>query len=473
MGESNGEWGEAGEHDEELGALWDSFEKLPEPGTNDTLDAFTAAKRIDIGSLVRVGARLSAPTVLAFALPGGVKFRDMESGKRWTAAGSEFRRLKVIYAGPGRAEHLILAEGETDAARLTLLYPTADVAVMPAGAKRFTAIFAEQVREYTRVLIGTDPDEAGEEGAAKITALLPRAERFAPPAADWCALEGEPPALPTGEVVVRSKLISMREMDDVVLPDVASWFEHGLLPVGGQLVVHGWAKLGKSYVAMDMLAALAQGTGWCGFEHQEEPARVAAIQFEIQPFYFRDRLRAMRARAKQPELLWDNFFTWHPEERLDLKAGVKAQEDEARRLLVENEVQVVLIDPLRRFMQAGQSMNDEDQARYPLQFFESLQQEGITVVFCHHDVKSAARMRNADDTSMTGSGAFAGDADTIIGLTRPKDASSESPLRNVHFTLRNGPPQAPRGLTFRDDATLLYSDEPHESANKADDDPSI
>jgi hypothetical protein len=92
-------------------------------------------------------------------------------------------------------------------------------------------------------------------------------------------------------------------------------------------------------------------------------------------------------------------------------------------------VQVAIFDPVRRLMKAGQSMNDEDSVRYPLQFFESLQNEGITVIFCHHDNKGSAKSGGGDALDMTGSGAWAGDADSILSVALPKGERRENPTQ--------------------------------------------
>lgn len=193
MGESNGAWGDLAEHDDELAEVWDGFERLPESGENDALDAFCAAKRIDIPALARLGTRLSGPTTLAFSVPGGIKFRDMETGKRWTYAGSEWTGMRIIRTGGERSATVIVSEGETDGARLSMLYAV-DVAVLPGGAKRFTEAFAAQLREYQQVLVGTDSDQAGEAGLAKIQSFLPAATHFPAPANpdnDWCGADPE------------------------------------------------------------------------------------------------------------------------------------------------------------------------------------------------------------------------------------------------------------------------------------------
>jgi hypothetical protein len=206
VGGSNSAWGDLAEHDDELGEVWDGYERLPDAGVNDALDAFLESKRLDHAALVRVGARLAGPTVLAFGFPGGIKYRDMEDGRRWTSAGAEFTKLKIVRSGASRSDTVIVAEGETDGARLTMLFDC-DVAVLPAGAKRFHQSFADQLQPYERVLVGLDNDEAGDVGAAKIAELVPQAVRFAPPGVnDWCALplDAEPPELPEAATVDRA-----------------------------------------------------------------------------------------------------------------------------------------------------------------------------------------------------------------------------------------------------------------------------
>lgn len=195
MGDSNGAFGEIAAHDSELVEAWDSFRALPEPGVNVALDAFVERKRISHGALVRIGARLGDDTTIAFGGPGYIKFRDLVSGQRWAYAGCEYKQLKVISAGVTPTDVVIVAEGESDAARLTEGYGL-DVAMLPAGAGFFPESYAAALREYHHVLVALDTDAAGERGAQAILAALPQAQRFAPPENpdhDWCGLETLPP----------------------------------------------------------------------------------------------------------------------------------------------------------------------------------------------------------------------------------------------------------------------------------------
>ena len=149
---------------------------------------------------MRVGARLSEHGVLVFAAPGGLKFRDIPTGRRWNHIESEFRGPKIIEGTASEHEVLIIAEGETDAARLTILYPEADVALLTVGANWRSHYDHTRMAQYPQVLIGTDGDAAGDAFSETMKRLIPHAQRFAPTEGrtDWCEIEteNEAPELP-------------------------------------------------------------------------------------------------------------------------------------------------------------------------------------------------------------------------------------------------------------------------------------
>jgi AAA domain len=460
MGHSDGEWGDLARHDDELAEVWDGFGQLPDDGVSPSLDAFVERKRITHAALVRLGARMADDHVIAFAFPGGIKFRDLITDRRWAYAGSTWRRMKIVRAGVEPTHAVIVAEGETDAAWLTEHY-SVDVAVLPAGAdpRPHTQAYAEQLSGYDLVLLGQDDDKAGHDGAEQLGEHLPQAVRFTPPANDWCATEAAPP-LPEARPVESKILVAAGELLDLEPPTLISWFERGLLPVAGQLILHGWAKSFKSFLALDMLAALAQGQDWCCFEPTEEPCRVAVLQYEIPWAYYQQRIRALRAGAREAELFDRNFLTFTPTRRPTFVAGNKAQEDAILTALTQHDVQVFLLDPIRRATGYA-DINSEAEVRPLLNFYARLQDNGITVVTCHHDGKSGARAGGGNPVDMTGSGAFSGDADTIVSVAVPKGLSIEDPRRNLHFLMRNALSPGPRSMTMSEDGQLSYSTAPH------------
>lgn len=204
-----------------MAEVWDRFARLPEPGVNDALDAFCASKHIDIAALVRVRARLAQPNVLAYAYAGGIKYRNIESGERWAYHGSAFPALLLVRHAAAPSDTVILVEGETDGARLSMVY-ACDVAILPAGAKRFTTEYAQQLATYDKILIGLDNDAAGEAGATKIQEYLPQALRFLPPdnCNDWCSVADGFPPLPDAP--------ARDACGTIVFEDIATLIEGGI-----------------------------------------------------------------------------------------------------------------------------------------------------------------------------------------------------------------------------------------------------
>ena len=474
MGESNGPWGQLAEHDAEAAAQWDRYTILPEAGENPVLDAFCRRKNITIRSLIRQGARLSEDHVLCYPYEKALKFRDMNSGSMWSVAGAEFPAMKLLWQGTEASDSVIICEGETDGARLIEAYDC-DVAIMPAGALNVTFPYVDQVRGYSIVMLGLDNDAAGNEGIAKWQGQLPHAVVFRPKGGeDWCATpDAELPPLVTEAPAAAVMLVSAADLMVLDVPEIASYFTGALLPIGGSMVIHGWAKALKSFVSMDGMSKLATGVEWMGFTNEEEPVKVAVLQYEIPWPYYQQRVAGMREAADSEGKLTEfdeNFFTYSPLVRPQLIAGNTAQEDEVLRNLTAAGIQVFLADPVRR-MAGHADLNSEQDVRKILGFFERLNDNGITVIYTHHDNKGGATPgATGGSADMTGSGAFAGDPDSIVNLTLPRGERWEtSRLRNISYLLRNAPSPGMKGMEIHENGTLTYSDMPHGMEEAADD----
>jgi hypothetical protein len=459
MGESNSHWGEI--ETDECRAAWDTYSPLPQPGENAALDALCERKRVGISDLVRAGARLSAPDVLAFAFPGGLKFRNLVTDKRWAYTGSTFDALKIIPAQRtnGGPPAVVVAEGETDAARLSAEYPAVDVAVLPAGASTQRPGYAAQLREYGQVYLALDADAAGDAGAEALADLVPGATRHRPPAKDWCSVEGKLPPLPRPAVPVVElpTLVPAGQLLALDPPERAAYHTIPILPIGGTAILHGAYKSFKSWVALDLASALAQGIDWAGFTACEEAVKVGVLQFEIPWAFYRQRVQYVRNQATDPVAFDANFLTYTPLVRPRLIAGRPDSEKPILDNLVAAGVNVAVIDPVRRAMGFA-DMNAENEVRRVLQFAQRLNDEGIAVIMVHHDNKSGSRHGGGSPDDMTGSGAFAGDADSILSITRPPGTAHEDTRRNLTFLLRNAPSPPPKGLTLLDGRLTWHDD---------------
>jgi hypothetical protein len=349
----------------------------------------------------------------------------------------------------GSASSIVLVvEGETDAARLSGHYATCDVAVLPVGARAIRPRYIEQLEAYETIYIATDADKAGDEGAAKVQEAIPRAQRFRPPEGmDWCDLETLPP-LPSKPEVPTSILVPAGRLVSMEAPEYPSYFDQAILPVGGTIILHGPYKSYKSWIALDLAAALAQGEAWALFEGKLGPVRVGVLNFEIPWAYYQQRIRSLRSQAKLVDDFDANLLTYTPLVRPQLVAGTPKSEDPIIRNLIEAEVNVVLLDPVRRAI-GYSDPNAENEVRKMLRFAERLNDEGMSVVLVHHDNKEGSKHGGGNPDNMTGSGAWAGDVDGIVSVSLPKGEPRDTGTRrNLHFLLRNAPSPGPRGFVL-------------------------
>lgn len=149
--------------------------------------AFTEARSLSTGPFTRMGARVKGD-VIAFPFAAGVKFRRMDTGKRWMTGRFKEHPLNIYY-GTQPYARVLVSESETDTAALLTLYPNWDVALMPLGACCWSPLWTAQLASYSAVAAALDNDKAGDVGAALIAAALPQAVRHAPPEGvkDWSA----------------------------------------------------------------------------------------------------------------------------------------------------------------------------------------------------------------------------------------------------------------------------------------------
>jgi adenylylsulfate kinase-like enzyme len=205
VGGSNAHWGDLQRDDTETAELWDASAPLPMPGERPRFDAFLKARHIERQDLARTCGRYApeyGDDVVMWCWVGGAKFRNLESGHRWNTPAFKPPRAHVIEPLDGRTGAVLLvAEGETDAARLHRLYPFAAVAILPLGADYLPSQLPAQCAAFDAVYACQDADTNGDAGAARLAELVPQCVRHRPPETehhnDWAAWppDEQPPPL--------------------------------------------------------------------------------------------------------------------------------------------------------------------------------------------------------------------------------------------------------------------------------------
>jgi hypothetical protein len=452
-------------------ARWEQFSSLPplpEPGTNAAFDKFLAAKNLTRESLVRLGARwdvLEGEPAITYLFPDGLKRRGIISGKKRSEAGVTWTRSKIVHSklGPGVAETLVIAEGETDGAFLAnLAGATCDVAILPAGAKH-SVLPGDDFSAYERVLVALDADAAGNDGAATLLAATPKGQRLLPPSGlDWCESLVDR-WTPEDWVVERPRKVwsvgSFVALDLGTVED-NNWFEHGIVPRQGMVAIHGPMKSLKSFVTLEFARSISTGTNFAGYVPYiaPNPGRVLVVQFEVSPFEFQRRLVSMLLDmpAAERELFKENaaVYGMGDKRRPRLKAtdphftaAIKVAAEEA-------EADVVIFDPVQRMTGTG-SLDKTHEIEPLLDAFAQLADD-LTVIFAHHNNK--ASRNDASAYAMAGSQRFGADVDSILSMYHDDDLmigdhnDAASKQRGMAWELRNGA-CGPRMITATPNST--------------------
>ncbi len=468
---SNGEWGDLANNDEAQARWerWQMLDDLPEAGVNKLFDALCERKALTREDFMAIGTRLgrwNGREALTYFFPDGLKYRCLDDDSRASEVGVRWVRGKVIPSLMRHTKGCIVAEGETDAAQLHRIVPDHDVLILPAGAKHITDTIITQLKKYPVVYIALDNDAAGDDGASRLMEHLPHGRRMNPPdhVNDWCeyAIQHGREAIDPEAFAKSPERITFSLGDVLSAPlgeyDDNHWYKQPILPIGGLAVIHAAKKSGKSFWQLEWLRSLATSTPFAGAYEpaKDRPAKVLLFQFEVLPFDFQQRALVLwqdTAPEHRP-LLEANFFTYHlgdgtiPRMRIS-----EALIDTVRRAAEECGAEILAFDPVQRMTGAADQAKSNEMDPL-LDMFATLQQEGYTVIFSHHNNKASGKA-SRDANAMTGTQRFSGDPDTLCSIwwDQPMvgdDNPDRMKQRNVTWELRNGATTG-RSFTMRPD----------------------
>ena len=453
MGESNGEWGD--QPDDSTRArrdLWLGFQPLSEV-THPLFLNFLSERSLESADLSRVGARWDREAqAIVYFFSEGLKYRPLDGRNRWTEDGVEFTRPRIVSNSRGVSPPgVIVAEGETDAAALSRHAPSWDIAILPAGSKGLSANVAKSLSAYEVVLLGNDNDEAGNQGAEALLEMLPRGRRLCPPleGQDWCAFladhEGDFDPLEYSEKPARIWFTLGEYLAaDLGTASERNWFENGILPIRGQLVLHAAMKSLKSVLMGEFARSLATGTPLADrYAYTARPMGEGAQVLVFHPGEYQSRMLAVlngTPEDQRPSLLSNLRFFKLADNSLPRLRVDNNFFDFVRGVAEDAEAEILMFDPLQR-MTAGANSDKSYEMDPILDAFGELQAAGFTIVYSHHNNKAG---RNTPDPySMTGTQRFGADADSICSLFTPKSSTFDNEElgqkeRNFTFLLRNG-----------------------------------
>ncbi|HPO87332.1 MAG TPA: AAA family ATPase [Candidatus Hydrogenedentes bacterium] len=158
------------------------------------------------------------------------------------------------------------------------------------------------------------------------------------------------------------------------------WISDGILPRGGILLIGGYAKVGKSFLLLDLIHGLATGSKVWGHFTVPEPTTVLYLDFEIGKVALQQRVKWRYDTLKTPPPKGMYYLSRPKQMFLDTAGGASA----LAREIEETGAKVVVVDPLSRCM-LGQENDAADVGRLFRHLDELLASyEDLSFVLSHH-----------------------------------------------------------------------------------------
>jgi hypothetical protein len=215
---------------------------------------------------------------------------------------------------------------------------------------------------------------------------------------------------------------------------------HGILHKGSKMVLSGSSKSRKTWSLTHLGMCVASGKQWWGFK--TERGKVLYMNFEIPKWAFQRRIQWIREKLELTEADLKQWFqVWN-------LRGAAADITDLVDEVVErtkDKYDLIILDPIYKVLGDRDENSNSDIASMMNEIDRIVEESGAAVIFGHHFSKGNQANRDAMDR-MSGAGAFARDADSLLVMTRHQLPDTYS----VEAILRNHKPIAPFCVTVDD-----------------------
>jgi hypothetical protein len=199
------------------------------------------------------------------------------------------------------------------------------------------------------------------------------------------------------------------DFEDVILSD--GEYQH-LMVESGTSFIHAGSGVGKTYFLLQLSACLASGREFLGFKTSKR--NVLFLQQELSNGWFARRVRRLRDVFGEPVDTLSFISGDFPLASVDKFKTAKLHLGRLERLIVRNDVEVCILDPLQGFYDLSESSTDH--AREFMKAVTSVSKKtGCHIIMSHHDRKDTTGQSIAQ---MRGGSPFSDLADTVIGVKR-------------------------------------------------------
>ncbi len=212
----------------------------------------------------------------------------------------------------------------------------------------------------------------------------------------------------------------------------------GILHKGSKLILSGASKSRKTWALAHLAICVATGQPWWGFD--TTPGKVLYANFEIAPEFFQDRVLSIKEHMMlEGNKLRGQLKLWN----LRGHAADIAQLADQIIDQTKDKYDLIILDPIYKILGDRDENSNGDVAIMMNVFDRIIKDTGAAVAFAHHFSKGNQAKREAMDR-MSGAGAFARDADSLLVMTKHEQPDTFV----VESILRNHKPQEPFCVTL-------------------------
>ena len=398
--------------------------------------------------------------------PTGKEFRPWDINSRTHRAPDP----RPLYNQPqiDKATDVVLVEGEKAADALIQKGVVATTAMNGANAPIDKTDWSPLVGK--RVTIWPDNDEAGITYAQKAAQAIASAgaetvsvlqiPEHTPPKWDaydaveqgmdvWQFISITPSTIVKG--ASQAKAVTLHSLGEL-LSDTSPMPEDLIAPrvltPRGMVVLGGAPKVGKSDFLLSWLTHMAAGKPFLGLK-PARPLKVFYLQAEVQYHYLRERVQSMELPTSIRVMAAKNLFVTPQLQLLLNEQGMDQVLLGLKNAALKEEVDVLVIDPIRNVFDGGPEGNSENDNNAMLFFLreriEKLRdainpEAGIILV--HHTKKINKKQVEEDPfLALSGAGSLRGYYTAGMLLYRTDEYRTD---RTLVFELRNGPGITPK-----------------------------
>ncbi len=193
------------------------------------------------------------------------------------------------------------------------------------------------------------------------------------------------------------------------LPELAPELIGGVLRQGHKMLISGSSKAGKSFLLLELCAAISEGGEWLGFKCRQ--GRVLYINFEMDRASCLHRLDRIYDTLGIREKHGDDLVVWTLRGRAEpLDRFVPKLISRVR----DMQFSAIVLDPIYKVI-TGDENSATDMGAFCNQFDRICDETGCSVICCHHHSKGAQGSKRVMDRA-SGSGVFARDPDAQLDI---------------------------------------------------------